>query len=139
MRGIGDVLSVPLDLPPLAAVLANPGAALSTADVFARLGLARGEAMRRHDAATVPAGRGALLQFLGRQENDLEGPATALQPVIAEVLDALRAFPGCGLCRMSGSGATCFALFASRRAAAAAARSLTQRFPAWWVRATRFG
>lgn len=139
MRGIGDVLSAPLDLPPLAAVLANPGVALSTADVFTRLGLERGEEMSPHDAATVPPEHGALLHFLGGQRNELEGPATALQPVITEVLDKLRALPGCGLSRMSGSGATCFGLFESQRAAAAAARSLKQRFPAWWVRATRFG
>jgi 4-diphosphocytidyl-2-C-methyl-D-erythritol kinase len=139
MRGIGDVLSAPLDLPPLAAVLANPGVALSTADVFTRLGLERGEEMPRHDAATVPAEHGALLHFLGGQRNELEGPATALQPVVTEVLDKLRAMPGCRLSRMSGSGATCFGLFESQRAAAAAACSLKQRFPSWWVRATRFG
>jgi len=139
MRGIGEVLSVPLDLPPLPAVLANPGAAVATRDVFAALGLAPGQAAGVHDAAECPGARAALLTFLAARANDLERPAVALQPVIAEVLDALRALPGCRLSRMSGSGATCFALFESQRAAAAAARGLEQTHPMWWVRATVFG
>ena len=64
---------------------------------------------------------------------------SALHPVIAEGLAALRSVPGCRLARMSGSGATCFALFDSGRAAAAAARSLRAAHPGWWIRATIFG
>ena len=59
-----------------------------------------------------------------------------LQPVIAEVLSSLRALAGCGLARMSGSGATCFGLFDTGRAAAAGARTLRARHPTWWIRAT---
>jgi 4-diphosphocytidyl-2-C-methyl-D-erythritol kinase len=59
--------------------------------------------------------------------------------VIARVLAALRKEPGCGLARMSGSGATCFGLFASTGAAAAAARSISAAQPRWWVKATVFG
>ncbi len=76
---------------------------------------------------------------LGAGRNDLEPPAIALQPVIAEVLAALRASQKCTLARMSGSGATCFALFASGRAAEAAARALRASHPGWWVRATTLG
>ena len=50
------------------------------------------------------------------QANDLEDPAIALKPVIADVLSALRGLPGCSLARMSGSGASCFALFATAAA-----------------------
>jgi 4-diphosphocytidyl-2-C-methyl-D-erythritol kinase len=79
------------------------------------------------------------LQLLSAQSNDLEGPAIALAPVIAEVLAALRAQPGCLLARMSGSGATCFALFSSADQAVAAEKLLPRQQPAWWVKATMLG
>src|SRR5215510_3779007 len=71
--------------------------------------------------------------------NDLEGPAIELEPAIAEVLAVLRKLLGCRLARMSGSGATCFGLFDSTRAASAAARTLRVGYPAWWTRATVLG
>jgi 4-diphosphocytidyl-2-C-methyl-D-erythritol kinase len=135
MRGIGEILSAPLDLPCLPAVLVNPGVAVPTKDVFAKLGLDQG---RSHAAARhLDTHDPRAMMADGR--NDLEAPAIALQPVIAEVLDELRASPKCTLARMSGSGATCFGLFGSARAASAAARALKQRHPGWWVRATIFG
>jgi 4-diphosphocytidyl-2-C-methyl-D-erythritol kinase len=73
---------------------------------------------------------------LAQGRNDLEAPAISLQPVIAEVLSALRALAGCELARMSGSGATCFGLFDTGRAAIAGARTLRARNPTWWIRAT---
>jgi 4-diphosphocytidyl-2-C-methyl-D-erythritol kinase len=136
MRGIGDVLSAPLGLPPLAAVLVNPGVAVATRDVFARLGLVAGEQRSTPDASPAPTQRAALLAFLADRPNDLEPAAIAIEPVIAEVLAALRALPDCRLARMSGSGATCFALVASARAAAAGAATLKDAHPGWWVRAT---
>jgi len=139
MRGIGDVLSEPLDLPVVGAVLANPGLALATRDVFARLGLAAGEKCGDPVTVVVPTERDALLSFLADQSNELEPAAISLAPVIADVLASLRALPACRLSRMSGSGATCFALFDSGRAAAAAARRLKQVHPAWWVCATAVG
>jgi 4-diphosphocytidyl-2-C-methyl-D-erythritol kinase len=63
--------------------------------------------------------------------NDLQGPAVALCPAIGEALAALRATPGCLLARMSGSGATCFGLYADAAAAASAAELV--RRPGWWV------
>jgi 4-diphosphocytidyl-2-C-methyl-D-erythritol kinase len=140
MRGIGDVLTAPLALPPLPTVLVNPGVAVATRDVFAALGLAPGETRTAvQDAIAVPARRRDLPAFLAEQVNDLEGAAISLQPVIAGVLASLRALPGCRLARMSGSGATCFALFGSTREARAVARSLAAAHPDWWVRATVLG
>jgi 4-diphosphocytidyl-2-C-methyl-D-erythritol kinase len=140
MRGIGEVLSAPLDLPPLPAVLVNPGVPVPTRDVFARLGLAPGE--RRGVASEIDPGRlkdrGALLADLEAQPNDLEAPAIALQPVIADVLSEVARRNGCLLARMSGSGATCFGLFASDAAAAAAAQALASSHPKWWVAPTVF-
>ena len=133
MRGIGERLSEPLDLPPLAAVLVNPRIAVATADVFRAL-----KASERSPAADAGPrkDRTALQAYVARHCNDLEAPALVMQPMIGEVLGALQALPGCQLARMSGSGATCFALFSGRRAARAAANSLSKAEPAWWVRAT---
>jgi 4-diphosphocytidyl-2-C-methyl-D-erythritol kinase len=80
-----------------------------------------------------------LLEWLAREANDLEPPALALAPAIADVLSALRENAGCRLARMSGSGATCFALFLSAAEAAAAARRLRAQFPQWWICETVLG
>lgn len=138
MRGIGEILSAPLAFTKQPAVLVNPGVSVATKDVFAKLA-------RDHPLSVPPslAGEGrvgaALLDSLAAARNDLEPPAVALQPIIADVLAALRASAQCRLARMSGSGATCFALYDSGRAAAAAARALRGQHPGWWVRATTLG
>jgi 4-diphosphocytidyl-2-C-methyl-D-erythritol kinase len=136
MRGVGEKLSEPLTLPPLPAVLVNPGVALATKDVFAgwKPGAAAATPL---DVAVLAklASRDQLLQLLLTQPNDLEAPAIALQPVIADVLSALRGFAGCQLARMSGSGATCFGLFASAAEAEVAAKILRAKYAKWWVQA----
>jgi 4-diphosphocytidyl-2-C-methyl-D-erythritol kinase len=140
MRGIGQVLSAPLAMPKLAAVLVNPGVAVPTRDVFAMLGLKPGGKRKRAaPLRALPRDRDGLIDFLARAGNDLEPAAIKLKPVIGRVLRALRQEPGCKLARMSGSGATCFGLFRSTRAAAAAARSLSAKQPRWWVKATVLG
>ena len=140
MRGIGEVLSAPLELPPLPAVLVNPGVALATKAVFARWRPAAVIKRTLEDAAVAQLKNpGQLLGLLAQQSNDLEEPAMQLQPVIADVLGILRALAGCKLVRMSGSGATCFALFTATTAARAAARLLRDRHRNWWVRATVLG
>ena len=145
MRGVGDVLSAPLDLPRLFAVLVNPGVAVSTRDVFAGLNLASGPASggASSPAPLVLEGWGgeptAFVAALAKERNDLEAPAIELEPAIANVLAVLQALPGCRLARMSGSGATCFGLFPTNAAAAAAARTLRVGYPQWWVRATVLG
>jgi 4-diphosphocytidyl-2-C-methyl-D-erythritol kinase len=137
MRGIGEILSEPLTLPPLPAVLVNPGVAVATKDVFASW--ATGSLLSRPadyaSLGSLPPYE-ALLQFLLAQPNDLERPAVALAPVIADVLSALRESAGCKLARMSGSGATCFALYGSAAATEKAAKALRGKFPRWWVRPT---
>jgi 4-diphosphocytidyl-2-C-methyl-D-erythritol kinase len=135
MRGIGDILSDPLDLPKLPAVLVNPGVAVPTRDVFAALNLKPGA--QSTDAG--PPKTTALLDEISNGRNDLEEPAIELQPVIADVLAVLRRLEGCRLSRMSGSGATCFGLFDTTHSAQAAARTLHVGYPDWWVRATTLG
>lgn len=140
MYGIGEQLSERLSLPLLHAVLVNPGVALATKDVFA--GWAK--ASRPTPPFDVSAVARAMpyedfLQLLAKEPNDLEGAAIALAPAIADVLAALRASPGCGLARMSGSGATCFGLFASAAAARAADKVLRDKYQHWWVKAGVLG
>ena len=132
LGGIGEDVAPAPPLPEVAVVLANPGVALPTALVFQRrTGAFSTEA--RFDAP--PRGAAALAALLAARRNDLTDAAVALVPEIGDVLRALAATPGALLARMSGSGATCFALFAARSDADAAARLIAQRQPRWWVRA----
>jgi 4-diphosphocytidyl-2-C-methyl-D-erythritol kinase len=140
MRGIGEVLSPPLAVPAIAAVLVNPGIAVATREVFSALRLKPGQARNRAGRrAAPPRDRDDFVTWLAGQANDLEPAAIALAPSIARVLAALRREPGCRLARMSGSGATCFGLFSSQRAAGLAARRLNAAHPNWWVKATVLG
>jgi 4-diphosphocytidyl-2-C-methyl-D-erythritol kinase len=136
MRGIGEVLSAPLSLAPLPAVLVNPGVALATKAVFAAWTPPAHGVAADLEAVAKLSSRDQLWQFLQTQSNDLEAAAVALKPVIADVLDALRGLAGCKLARMSGSGATCFGLLSSTAAALAGAKLLRAKYPHWWVRAT---
>jgi 4-diphosphocytidyl-2-C-methyl-D-erythritol kinase len=131
MRGIGEELA-PVALPPFWLVLANPGVPLATAAVFAALAGRFGAPL-----AAPPAflDVGALARWLAEQRNDLEPSAAGLAPMVTETLAALAAQSGCLLARMSGSGATCFGLFAAAGPAATAAAALARARPAWWVAA----
>jgi 4-diphosphocytidyl-2-C-methyl-D-erythritol kinase len=139
MSGVGNLLSPPLELPRLAAVLVNPRVAVPTKGVFEKLAAPRVVLAAKVSEDYPPPDRAGLVRYLADRGNDLESPAIALQPVVAEVLEALRRLSGCRLARMSGSGATCFALFDNAKAAAAAARALRERKPSWWVRSAMLG
>jgi 4-diphosphocytidyl-2-C-methyl-D-erythritol kinase len=144
MRGIGEVLSPLWRLPGLPALLINPRVSVATKDVFSAL---RAPPLARHRpsglaetgwAAQAPS-RADVIDFVSRHRNDLEPAAMSLHPAITQALAALRALDGCALARMSGSGASCFGLFDSNRAAAAAARALRLKHPQWWIRPTVLG
>ena len=140
MWGIGEKLSPPLALPPLAAVLVNPGVALATKLVFAGWTRAAHPVVALDLAAIEKAqNREQLLQTLMQQANDLEDSAVTLAPAVGNLRAALRAALGCRLARMSGSGATCFGLFDSAAAAENAAELLHNKYPQWWVRAGMLG
>jgi 4-diphosphocytidyl-2-C-methyl-D-erythritol kinase len=134
MRGIGEKLA-PLDLPRLSAVLVNPCVALGTRDVFAKFAGPQGDA----PIGEVPRTPEGLLTFLVQHGNDLTPAAIACVPIIDDVLVQLRATPGSLFARMSGSGATCFALFASAGEAAAAASLVQNKHRDWWTTATTIG
>jgi 4-diphosphocytidyl-2-C-methyl-D-erythritol kinase len=134
MEGRGEILRPIECLPRIPMLLVNPGVAVPTKDVFGALRERSGAEM------ALPQGRFAdtadLLRFLDTTRNDLEAPALSLQPVIGEVLAAIRALPGALLVRMSGSGATCFGIFADDDACARAAEALRKAAPHWWVAPT---
>lgn len=135
MRGAGEVLSAPLKLPPLAGMLVNPGVALSTRAVFELFD----EALPERQGASPSFNGGDPLALLQAQPNDLEVAAISLQPVIGEVLAALKTLRSCRLARMSGSGATCFALFDTPEAASSAAAQLRVKHSRWWIEETPLG
>jgi 4-diphosphocytidyl-2-C-methyl-D-erythritol kinase len=131
MAGIGDQLGPSPRMPEFWIVLANPAVAVGTKAVFA--------AVERRDLPLGPPPPGAgfdsflrLTDWLARQRNDLQAAASSICPAIVEVLSALGGAP---IARMSGSGATCFALHASEATAVAQAESLRRTYPDWWIAA----
>lgn len=133
MSGLGEILAPVSALPDFHLVLANPGVAVSTPAVFRALASPDNAPMpdRLPDCATAEE----LALWLRMMRNDLEAPAIALCPEIRATLAALSELPGCLLARMSGSGATCFGLFAGPAAARAGAQALSIAHPDWWVEA----
>lgn len=137
--GVGEVLSKPPWCPPLPAVLVNPGRPSPTAAVYRAYDAgppAGSDLPRLPNSLEGPQEVAALLE---KTRNDLRGPAVQLEPTIAEVLDVLSPEPETLLARMSGSGATCFALCATRGDAQALAARLSAAHPGWWVRACSLG
>ncbi len=128
--GIGEELTPLSAAPDWGIVLVNPRVAVPTARVFAAFREARADF------------RSPLPERIEWQDidwirsetaNDLEAPARALAPAIGSVLDSIAASAGCRLARMSGSGATCFGLYDSTVAAAAAAQGIREAHRDWWV------
>jgi 4-diphosphocytidyl-2-C-methyl-D-erythritol kinase len=145
MTGVGETL-LPLALPKMPCVLVNPRIPVATKDVFKALGLRNGEllvgASDVIEAAAWPEGGASIgdwIEALAAGCNDLEAPATRIEPVIGEVLAALRATSGARLTRMSGSGATCFAIFETGIASQAASQRIQRDHPTWWVHAGVLG
>lgn len=136
MRGIGEILS-PVALPVLFGLLVNPGVALATAAVFAAAG-----PIEENMPVPCPARFASMaecLAWLAEQGNDLQQAACRLCPEVAEVLDLLKGLEGVSLVRMSGSGASCFALFRDAMAAEAGRKALIRQRPHWWCRAVTLG
>jgi 4-diphosphocytidyl-2-C-methyl-D-erythritol kinase len=127
MTGTGEALQ-PFALAPLHAVLVNPGVALSTAAVY-----------RRFDQRGVFGALSLDPNDLPGSRNDLEAAACDLAPEVGAVLEALRASPEARLARMSGSGATCFALVGDAASARRLAEAIGATHSGWWVRSTVLG
>lgn len=134
MRGIGERL-VDLPFPESPLLLVNPGVEVPTGAVFSALATPDNPPMPERLPNWTDVGD--LARWLAGQRNDLELPARAIIPEITGVLAALRAEQGALIARMSGSGATCFALFADLAAARSAGAAISARHPDWWVAAGR--
>lgn len=134
LGGIGEEVAPAPKLPRTWLVLVNPGKALPTAAVFKAR---RGPYAVPARFGRAPASAAALAALLKSRGNGLTDAAQGLMPEIGTALDLLEACPGALIARMSGSGATCFALFAARADAVAAARRLKSQKPGWWVASGR--
>ena len=141
MTGVGETLQ-PLSLPTMPCVMVNPGVPVATKDVFKALGLRNGELLVGATDVLLqdhwPDAKASLedwVEALAASSNDLEAPAMRVQPVIGEVIAALNATNGAWLARMSGSGATCFAIYENTAEAGRAAEKLRRDHPGWWVHA----
>ncbi|MFP5468232.1 MAG: 4-(cytidine 5'-diphospho)-2-C-methyl-D-erythritol kinase, partial [Alphaproteobacteria bacterium] len=136
MRGIGEQLSAAPTLPDCYVLLVNPRILLSTRAVFEKLDGRFDKAPQRfprHVSSTKK-----LARLLRARGNNLERPAIELVPEIQTVLNALAGQKGCLLARMSGSGATCFGLFANADEMGAAAIAIKREHPEYWQAQTRF-
>jgi 4-diphosphocytidyl-2-C-methyl-D-erythritol kinase len=142
MTGVGETLMW-LSPPKMPCVLVNPCIPVATKDVFAALGLRHGQLLVgatdvMMQGPSWPEEGGSLeewVEALASGSNDLEAPAMKIQPVIGVVISALNATNGAWLARMSGSGATCFALYENTADAKRAADQILREHPEWWVHA----
>lgn len=139
MTGVGENL-MPLYLPKLPCVLINPRVAVATKDVFAALGLRSGELLVGFadviQAMVWPEAGASLedwVEAFAASSNDLEAPAMRIQAVISDAISALNSTDGAWLARMSGSGATCFAIYENTAEAGRAAEKIRRDHPQWWV------
>ncbi|TNE35220.1 MAG: 4-(cytidine 5'-diphospho)-2-C-methyl-D-erythritol kinase [Alphaproteobacteria bacterium] len=134
MSGIGEVLTPVPGFPALHVLLVNSGAKVPTGAVFSKLAHPFEPLKRPAFEEGIQAGR--LISLLKQCRNDLETPACEVAPEINEVLRLLSDTEGCRLSRMSGSGATCFGLYASEEEAVVASQVIRARHPDWWVSPT---
>lgn len=135
VSGVGEILAPIKDLPQFSFVIANPGVALPTSQVFKELRVRSGAAAIGSFAQLTTA-RDLAMQ-LDRLTNDLAPPAKAIAPVIMHVEAALAQTTNCLIARMSGSGASCYGLYENDADAAVAAETIARAHPDWWVKATR--
>lgn len=138
-EGRGERLSPAPVLPALPAVLINPAVPSPTGAVYRAYDAMGGQGACDRPAAPPLRDVAAVAEWLGHCRNDLEAPARTLEPRIGQALDVMAAQPESLLTRMSGSGATCFALCASDEAAQAMAARILRDHPLWWTRACRLG
>ncbi|HZW15744.1 MAG TPA: 4-(cytidine 5'-diphospho)-2-C-methyl-D-erythritol kinase [Brevundimonas sp.] len=137
-QGRGDRLTPEPRLPPLPALLINPGVPSPTGEVY-----------RAYDAGPARAADlpppppswdvGAVIDWLADQRNDLQPPAASRTPAIAAALAAAGTLPGARQARMSGSGATVFVLCETQAEAVLAGRLLAENHPDWWIVPTNLG
>jgi len=137
MAGTGERLGPVLNIPPLPVLIVNPRQALETKAVFSLMKISPGieTGFGPHPEVVPGMDYEALIAALRKGRNDMEDAACVLAPIVSDVLAILAAARGCRLARMSGSGATCFAIFSDCRATRRARKIILQAHPNWWVKA----
>jgi 4-diphosphocytidyl-2-C-methyl-D-erythritol kinase len=141
ITGRGEKVRQVTGFPSCGVLLANPGVPVGTQEVYAAL-----EAeplpttpLRKVEAPDFAGDFARFMDYVTPRSNDLEVPATQLAPVVKQVLAALADLNGANIVRLSGSGPTCFALFATENEAKRAAAALTAAHPTWWIAASTLG
>ena len=139
-QGRGELLTPAPRLPTIEAVLVNPGVGVSTPAVYRALD----DAQAFGEVAPPPMPDAfesveELAGWLTVMRNDLQAPAVGLAPEIGDVIETLAGEPETLIARMSGSGATCFAICASDIEAEALAERVAGMRPTWWVKRCRLG
>lgn len=128
MQGIGEDIATVSGIESKPMLLVNPGVSVSTPTIF--------KALATKSNPPIEPQTDDGWGWIASQRNDLQAPAIATAPVIADVLDQI-AQTGATLSRMSGSGATCFGVFVTDEQAASAAATISANHPDWWVQTTR--
>jgi 4-diphosphocytidyl-2-C-methyl-D-erythritol kinase len=137
VKGIGEVLYDVGSIPYFPAIVVNPKVFVSTGDIFSQGFSVYKET--RVEVEDIPADAEAFLEFLAHCSNDLVYNAIKSEPVIAEVLSTLKKLPGCRFAQMSGSGATCFALFSDEKSRNKSLQRLQKKKHQWWSQEAHIG
>ncbi|GAB4358944.1 MAG: 4-(cytidine 5'-diphospho)-2-C-methyl-D-erythritol kinase [Oricola sp.] len=137
--GVGERIRPLANMPALALVLANPRRHVSTPAVFSALSVKDNPPLPTDETDGLRSAGDWARWLSKRTRNDLEAPSVSLTPEIGDCLEALLAAGDPLLVRMSGSGATCFAIHADTGSARAAASQLLRKHPDWWITATETG
>jgi 4-diphosphocytidyl-2-C-methyl-D-erythritol kinase len=136
VQGIGEQIAPLPSLPAIPAVLVHPNVPAPTALVFSRFEAAFKNTVTLPDPFETCA---QMISLLNTTENDLYRPACSINPAIAEVITAIEQTTACLLARMSGSGSSCFGLYAHEKEALQAAEKLRKQHPDWWIQSTWLG
>ncbi len=130
MEGIGQICSELSAPPQMWIVLANPGIKIPTAKIFDLLSFKQNAQLEPIPNLTD---KDNFFEYLGRQRNDLEAVTSSLFPEVKYLLQIIKSTRECRLCRMSGSGATCFGLYTEKKHAQRAEKLIKESFSKAWV------
>ena len=130
LQGVGSKTTLLPRPAPMWIVLANPGVKVSTAKIF---GFLRNKDNQGLEPLENQTDKDSFLHYLKRQRNDLQDVTCGLFPEVSLMLKVIRGTSNCQLCRMSGSGATCFGLYTEKEFSTRAVDEITKNYPSCWA------
>ncbi|MFL2769617.1 MAG: 4-(cytidine 5'-diphospho)-2-C-methyl-D-erythritol kinase [Rhodospirillaceae bacterium] len=137
VSGVGELIKPAPQFPTLWMVLVNPRIPISTSAVFRSFAGRLRKAEFIDDAGPAwPISTSDFIDYLAERENSLSEVAMSIAPIISAVIQVLQEAPHCLMARMTGTGPTCFGLFATEQKAKNAAQIIANAEPDWWVRPT---